>query len=58
MALNKQAEGIENDGTATVLTGNQARGNRTDCANGGTIATNTNNSCADGSNFAVGGQVD
>jgi len=57
-ARNNHAEGIENDGTATVLTSNTASGNRTDCANDGTIATNTGNTCADGSNFAVAGQID
>ena len=57
-AWNNHAEGIENDGTNTVLTSNTASGNRTDCANDGTIATNTGNTCADGSNFAVVGEID
>jgi parallel beta-helix repeat protein len=52
-------DGFNNDGTNAVFTSNKASGNRQDCTNdatGGetaTIATNTGNSCKDGTNFAV-----
>ena len=58
IARNNHAEGIENDGASTVLTNNTASGNRTDCAQDGSNVTNTGNTCADASNFAVGGQID
>lgn len=58
IARNNHAEGIENDGTNTVLTSNTASGNRTDCAQDGSNVTNTGNTCADASNFAVAGQID
>ena len=57
-ARNNHAEGIENDGASTVLTNNTASGNRTDCAQDGSNVTNTGNTCADASNFAVGGQIE
>jgi parallel beta-helix repeat protein/putative cofactor-binding repeat protein len=52
-------DGFNNDGTNTVFTTDHASGNRQDCTNdatGGetaTVATNTGNVCADGTNFSA-----
>lgn len=51
VATNNRAEGIENNGLLTDVIGNRSSGNRTDCANSGTIDENQDNRCADGSNF-------
>jgi parallel beta-helix repeat protein len=58
LADNNLGDGIENDGTNTILTNNVSMNNRADCVSDGTIATNTGNMCADGSNFAFGGTLD
>ncbi len=57
-ALDNQAEGIENNATDTDVIDNLSRGNRTDCANDGTIDENEGNNCADGSDFDEPPEVD
>lgn len=58
VAAKNRAEGIENNGLLTDVIRNQASGNRTDCANDGTIDENRDNECEDGSDFAVPPEVD
>jgi len=58
LALGNFGDGIENDGTDTDLIENEARGNRRDCVNDGTVAQKQGNRCADGSNFNQAGTVD
>ena len=63
--LGNQGEGLENDGTNTVLTNNTSTGNRQDCAGTGTtnpVGTAANpgaqgNTCSDGSKFNQVGPI-
>ncbi len=56
--IGNHGEGIENDGTATVLTNNVSRDNRLDCAGSQPPATESGNTCEDGSDFSEDGDID
>lgn len=58
-AARNRAEGIENEATDTVIRRSISLDNlKVDCADEGTIAKKSNNSCADGSNFKKPGKLD
>jgi hypothetical protein len=57
-AAKNHGEGIENDATDSVITGNTSSGNRLDCAGDLPPSDTTGTVCADGSDFTAPGVVD